>query len=75
MFALGLYDFRDESLWLVRDRFGVKPLFYAEVGKQFLFASQIATILAHPQIQSSPNWRATMEATSSVSDAPWSSPR
>lgn len=57
MFALGLYDFRDNKLWLVRDRFGIKPLYFARVGRQFVFASQIATIVAHPKFHKSPDWQ------------------
>ncbi|MFQ5734538.1 MAG: asparagine synthase (glutamine-hydrolyzing) [Planctomycetaceae bacterium] len=49
MFAFGAYDFRDDSLLLARDRFGVKPLFLAEVGGTLVFASSIPAILAHPR--------------------------
>lgn len=56
MFAFGIFDFRDDSLLLVRDRFGVKPLFMTEAGGQFVFASSIATLLAHPAVVKQPNW-------------------
>jgi len=58
MFAFGIYDFRDESLLLVRDRFGVKPLFLTEVGGQLMFASSPAALLKHPNVQRNPNWPA-----------------
>lgn len=40
MFAFAIYDRRDNSMTLVRDRFGVKPVYYAMVGDTLLFASE-----------------------------------
>lgn len=48
MFALGLWDRRDRKLFLARDRFGEKPLYYGRVGKDFLFASELKAIRVHP---------------------------
>jgi asparagine synthase (glutamine-hydrolysing) len=48
MFALGLWDRQDRKLFLARDRFGEKPLYYGRAGKDFLFASELKAIRAHP---------------------------
>jgi asparagine synthase (glutamine-hydrolysing) len=45
MFAICLYDRQKGLLHLVRDRFGVKPLYYATIGGTFYFASEIKAIL------------------------------
>ena len=58
MYAFAVYDFRQDTLTLVRDRFGVKPLYFADVQGSFVFASSIACILAHPRFQTLPNWSA-----------------
>jgi asparagine synthase (glutamine-hydrolysing) len=46
MFALACYDTWQQSLWLARDRFGSKPLFYADTGDYLLVSSTIAGIQA-----------------------------
>jgi asparagine synthase (glutamine-hydrolysing) len=46
MFAVAIFDARDNSLWLVRDRLGVKPLYYSWDGRQLVFASEIKAIIA-----------------------------
>lgn len=47
MFALALWDVREQQLLLARDRYGIKPLYYSVAGHTFLFASEIKGILAH----------------------------
>ena len=48
IFAFAIYDSRRRRLLLARDRFGVKPLFYASPGGQLVFASEIKAITALP---------------------------
>ena len=51
MFAFAIWDRDKKMLTLARDRFGVKPLYYAEAGDCFLFASEIKGILAYGKLQ------------------------
>lgn len=51
IFAFALWDDRDQSLWLVRDRFGVKPLYYFPTASGVLFGSEPKAILAHPEVR------------------------
>ncbi len=48
MFAIGLWDTRNEDLYLIRDRMGEKPLYYAWQRNSFLFASELKAIREHP---------------------------
>ena len=47
MFAFAVWDKREQTLFLVRDRYGVKPLYWARWGSTFLFGSEQKAILAH----------------------------
>ena len=49
-FAIAIYNERDSSLFLARDRLGVRPLFYSKVGSELVFASEIKAILAYPEL-------------------------
>lgn len=49
-FGFGLWDDRRKRLLLARDRAGVKPVYYAQVSGQFLFASEIKALLQHPAV-------------------------
>jgi len=51
MFAFVFHD-RENNSWIVaRDPFGIKPLYYANVGDELLFASEIKALLAHPKLK------------------------
>jgi len=50
MFAFGIWDQRREFLWLVRDRLGVKPLFYSQLPGGIVFGSEIKAVLCSPGI-------------------------
>jgi asparagine synthase (glutamine-hydrolysing) len=46
MFAFAIYDRRNNTVLLARDRFGIKPLYYAQTAEQWAFASEIKALLA-----------------------------
>jgi asparagine synthase (glutamine-hydrolysing) len=58
MFAFALWDRRERTLSLVRDRFGEKPLYYGWVRRNFVFASELKAIRAHPGFEASIDRRA-----------------
>jgi len=50
-FAIAIWNERDRSLFLARDRVGVRPLFYTLTGGALIFASEVKSILADPRVQ------------------------
>ena len=47
MFAFAIWDEKKQSLFVARDRAGIKPLYFFRNGKQFIFGSEVKTILKH----------------------------
>lgn len=58
MFAFALYDSNKDELFLVRDRLGIKPLYYSIVNNTLIFASEIKAILAYPKFKKELNKKA-----------------
>lgn len=48
IFAIALWDRKAQSLFLIRDRLGIKPLYYYQQANQLVFASEIKALLANP---------------------------
>src|SRR5579859_3297766 len=54
MYAFGIWDAREQSLFLARDPFGIKPLYYADDGHTIRFASQVKPLLKSNAIDTAP---------------------
>ena len=51
MFAFGLWDEKKQQLFLARDRFGIKPLYYYINNNRFIFSSEIKAIIEDPDVE------------------------
>ena len=51
IFAFAIWDELNNQVYLARDRFGIKPLFFTKVGSTLVFASEVKGILAHPKVK------------------------
>ncbi len=61
MFAFGLWDEGAQELFLARDRFGIKPLYYFADSDRLLFASEAKALLAHPAVPREVDWSAVCD--------------
>ncbi len=61
MFAVGAWNKKEKSVYLSRDRHGVKPLYYWFNGRTLVFASEIKAIIKHPQFKVELNFDALNE--------------
>lgn len=61
MFAFALWDRKNQKLLLVRDRYGIKPLYYCEQDGLFLFGSEQKAILSHPKVKKQLDLKALYE--------------
>ena len=50
-FAIAIYDKKKDELFLARDRVGIRPLFYTEIGGSLVFASEIKALLEFPDVK------------------------
>ncbi len=55
MFAFAIWDERKQGLFLARDHFGIKPLYFADDGRTIWFASQVKALLKAPHVDTSRN--------------------
>lgn len=51
IFAFAIWDSKKNELFLARDHFGVKPLFYTQVDNTFIFASELKAIFEYPKVE------------------------
>jgi asparagine synthase (glutamine-hydrolysing) len=58
MFAFALWDRKEHNLYLVRDRLGIKPLYWGKAGSTFLFGSELKALHAHPDFHAKLNFQA-----------------
>jgi len=61
MFAFALWDKIRQELFLARDRYGIKPLYYLFQGNTFLFASEQKAIITHPAVSKEIDLEALVE--------------
>lgn len=61
MFAFGIWDKTRQELFITRDRYGIKPLYYTFIGNTFLFASEQKAIITYPTIQREIDLEALLE--------------
>jgi asparagine synthase (glutamine-hydrolysing) len=61
IFAFAIWNESDKKLFIARDRMGVKPFFYTEKYKSFIFASEIKALLAHPKVKPVLSYRGISE--------------
>jgi asparagine synthase (glutamine-hydrolysing) len=57
MFAIAVWDNEKHELYLVRDRMGIKPLYYYSKGKDFVYASELKPIIAYPHFSKEINFQ------------------
>jgi asparagine synthase (glutamine-hydrolysing) len=51
MFAFALWDERRQRLLIARDRMGEKPLYFAQTANSFIFASELKSLIIHPEVE------------------------
>jgi asparagine synthase (glutamine-hydrolysing) len=70
MFALALWDERRRRLVLARDRMGIKPLYYAQIGADLVFASELKPFLQLPEVRRGVDWAAVSHLFTFLATSP-----
>jgi len=73
MFAFAIYDINKDELFIARDRFGIKPLYFTFQNSTFIFGSELKAILEYPNINTTISLEALdLYLTLECVPAPWS---
>lgn len=51
MFGIAIWDLTEKELFIARDFFGIKPMYYTQVGNDLIFGSEIKCLLTHPNVK------------------------
>lgn len=51
MFGIAIWDLVSKELFIARDFFGIKPMYYTQIGNDLVFGSEIKCILTHPNVK------------------------
>ncbi len=61
MFAFAIWDKRNQSLFIARDRYGIKPVYFAKINHTFLFSSEVKAFFQHPEFNIRINKQSILE--------------
>ena len=61
MFAFAIWDKRNQSLFIARDRYGIKPVYFAKINQTFLFSSEVKSFFQHPEFNIRINKQSILE--------------
>lgn len=62
MFAFAIYDTKSHELFLARDHFGIKPIFYTQINESFAFSSELKTLVNIPDFDKTINFNALVKS-------------
>lgn len=62
MFAFAIYDKNSKDLFLARDHFGIKPIFYTRINKQFAFSSELKSLMNLPGFKKEINYKSLISS-------------